>query len=326
MQMIPRANGSKYYRGFLTVHGMAVYDMICNQLMVKDYSGRLYITIRNGSPVSSDCFAAYKAVRDDHPEYFFLGQHVEFTRCGTVGTLTYSMLYSPDIIERIQLQLRKMICNLVTGTYSKDTIEMERLVYERIAKRAEYNDNNDVKDHNVVGPVLTSSGVCEGHNALLILCYRRLGIPCVKVYGKTKKGIYHCWTIAWINGIPAHCDVTWDISKDDVIFYNYFNLSDRQIGIDHLEFDASNIPKCNSELVNYYRYNGHCVRSFDELCRKLRFDYSNGRRPYLLHFDYCPSSKDYLKECSRALNQINIEGNHTIKFHSDHQNIAVVRE
>ena len=77
-----------------------------------------------------------------------------------------------------------------------------------IARKLSYNNHSDVRDHNIVGPILMSSGVCEGHNALLLLCFRRIGIPCIKVYGKTKTDGWHCWTIAWINGTPVHCDVT----------------------------------------------------------------------------------------------------------------------
>ena len=65
-------------------------------------------------------------------------------------------------------------------------IERETLIYERIARSIAYTNNGDVRDHSIVGPVLLSTGVCEGKNALLLLCFRRIGIPCVKVYGRTK--------------------------------------------------------------------------------------------------------------------------------------------
>ena len=74
-------------------------------------------------------------------------------------------------------------------------IEQEALIYKRIAKRINYANHDDAKDHNVVGPILMSSGVYEGHNALFLLCLRRIGIPYIKVYGKSKKGGLHCWTI-----------------------------------------------------------------------------------------------------------------------------------
>lgn len=123
---------------------------------------------------ASDCFAAYKALRDDHPEYFFLGFQSEFISRGLSASFKYPILYSTEIIDRINRQLRKNIYRMVRGTASLPLLERERVVYERIAKRMMYRDNNDVRDHNVVGPVLMSSGVWGGHNSLLMLCFRRL--------------------------------------------------------------------------------------------------------------------------------------------------------
>lgn len=209
MAKIPEKLGSEYYRGFLTQQGQEFYDCINAQFLRGDYSGKTTFSIRNPESSALDCFAAYKALKDDHPEYFYLGFQSEFTCVGRTGALEYPILYAPEIIDRIRQQMRKSIYRIVRGTANLRMIERETLVYERIAKKLAYFNHNDVRDHNIVGPILLSSGVCEGQNALL-LCFRRIGIPCIKVYGRSKTDSRHCWTIAWINGTPVHCDVTWD--------------------------------------------------------------------------------------------------------------------
>lgn len=325
MNTVPECFGSKYYRGFLSSQGMYFYDTMETQLSRGDYSGKSSFTIRNPASAASDCFAAYKALRDDHPGYFFLGFQSEFISRGLSATLTYPILYSSENIERIRLQLRKTIYRMVRGTASLPLFEREKVVYERIAKRIRYSDNNDVRDHNVVGPILMSSGVCEGHNSLLMLCFRRLGIPCIKVYGKTKTDSWHCWTIAWINGIPVHCDVTWDGEESGFVSFNYLNLSDSQISADHFDFKSPRIPECQSDSWNYYQLNGLGVNSYSELKLKIRTASSNTDSPMLIHFNYNPPSDDYIREVERALSDECIYGKHGVYCHQSMRNVAVRR-
>ena len=325
MNSVPESFGSRYYRGFLSNQGMSFYDTMESQLSRGDYSGKSTFTILNPASAASDCFAAYKALRDDHPEYFFLGFQNEFIRRGMSATLSYPILYSTKIIERINLQLRKTIYRMVRGTASLPLLERERVVYERIAKKVRYSDNDDVRDHNVVGPILMSSGVCEGHNSLLMLCFRRLGIPCIKVYGKTENDGWHCWTIAWINGIPVHCDVTWDGEEAGFVSFNYLNLSDSQISADHFDFKSSRIPECQSDYWNYYRFNGLGVNSYDELKLKLRAGSSNDDNPILIHFNYNPPHEDYLGEVERAIDDVRIYGRHGLYCRQSMRNVAIKR-
>ena len=324
MTELPQKYGADYYRTLLSKQGKRFYDGLNAQLLREDYSGRTVFSVSEPGSAASDCFAAYRALRDDHPEYFYLGFRSEFALQGNVGTLVYPILYSPETIARIRLQLRKRIYCFVRGTAALPMMEREILVYGRIAGKLDYKDNNDVRDHNIVGPVLTSSGVCEGYNALLLLCFRRIGIPCIKVYGRTKKDRLHCWTIAWINGTPVHCDVTWDRTKRGVVRYDYFNLSDRQIAHDHHNFSGPSVPVCTSEAWNYYCYNRLCVNSFQELRTRIRSNLSEGRAPLLIHFSYCPGSGDCFKEFRRALAAEQLRGTRKIYYHPELKNLAML--
>lgn len=323
MAKLPEKLGSEYYRGFLSRQGQAFYDCINAQFLRGDYSSKTTFSISNLETSASDSFAAYKAIRDDHPEYFYLGFQSEFTRRGWTGTLEYPILYDPEIIDRIRQQMRKSIYRIVRGTAYLQMIEREIIVYERIAEELTYSNHGDVRDHNIVGPVLLSSGVCEGHNALLLLCFRRIGIPCIKVYGRTKTDDWHCWTIAWINGAPVHCDVTWDGTEKGVVRFDYLNLSDKQIAGDHYDFKGSYVPICSSEELNYYSHRGLCVHSYKDLRTRLKKDSRRGISPILIHFSYHPPSGDYLKETQRAFSEEQISGHHRFYYHPTLKNLAV---
>lgn len=325
MAKIPEKLGSEYYRGFLTRQGQVFYDRINAQLLRGDYSGKTTFSISNPETSASDCFAAYKAIRDDHPEFFYLGFQSEFTRRGRIGTLKYPILYGPEIIDRIRQQMRRSVYRIVRGTAELPMTERETIVYERIAKKLTYTNNNDVRDHSIVGPVLRSEGVCEGQNALLLLCFRRIGIPCIKVYGRTKTEGWHCWTIAWINGTPVHCDVTWDGAEDGIVRFDYLNLSDNQIAGDHYDFKGARVPKCTAESLSYYSNRGLCVRSYNDLRARLKVDSQRGISPILIHFSYCPSSGNYLDEVQKAVSAEGIYGSYKLCYHPGLKNLAVIR-
>lgn len=170
---------------------------------------------------------------------------------GQTGDMRCAVLYTPDQIGRIRYQLRRCLFQLVRGTAGLPPVEREILVYERIARRLTYINNGDVRDHNIVGPVLLSAGVCEGYNALLMLALRRVGLPCIKVYGVGKSGGGHCWSVVWLEGEPVHCDVTWDKPSRGAVRFAYLNRSDCQIARDHGDFRRPGIPVCRSERWNY---------------------------------------------------------------------------
>lgn len=325
MERLPEKLGTEYYRSFLTQQGQMFYDCINAQLLRKDYSGQTIFPISKPETSASDCFASFKAIRDDHPEYFYLGFQSEFVCRGTMGILKYPILYNPETIGRIRAQMRKCIYNIIRGTAYLDVIDREALVYERISKRMVYSNHNDVRDHNIVGPVLLSSGVCEGHNALLLLCLRRIGIPCIKVYGKTQNGDWHCWTIAWINGVSVHCDVTWDGGENSVVQFNYFNLSDRQISWDHYDFKGVRTPACMTETFSYHNYRRLYVHSYHDLKKHLQASLHMGAETIRLHFAYKPMSGNYLDEVKQVFQEERVYDSHKLYYHPGFKNLTIER-
>ena len=247
MQTLLKDKWSEYYRDSLSAQGKRFYDRIVSQFLAEEYSGVTLFPVQDHEHASADAFAAYLAVRDDHPEFFFLGIDMEFSFWGRTGALVYPILYPPETIRRIRNQLRKCIFRIVRGTADLPLIEKETIVYQRIAAMLTYTDNDDVRDHSVVGPVLYASGVCEGFNALLMLCLRRIGIPCIKVYARTVDDKWHCWTIASVYDEPVHCDVTMDRSVNGIVTTRYLNLSDAQIRDDTHAHIRGPVPACTTE-------------------------------------------------------------------------------
>lgn len=300
--MIPQQMGAFFYRGTLSPQGKRFYDRIYSCLLQPEPVGSVLVDVVSGKTAASDCFAAYWAVQDDHPELFFMGTEIDYRNRGkTTGELRFPILYPWAVQVQIRAQLCKLLSQLVRGTAMRSQPEQEILIYERIAKKLTYENHHDIRDHTVVGPVLTNSGVCEGFNALLLLCLRRAGIPCIKVYGRgsTQRDGRHCWSIAWVQGQPVHCDVTWDARKDGPIRFNYLNLSDRQIALDHCDFAKDTIPKCQTESLTYYALRGLVADSPGALRRFVKEGERTGS-PVQVHLAYAPKEGDVVGEVQRA--------------------------
>lgn len=293
----PRALGRYFYGDRLPGQARRFYDVLDSRLAGGDYCAEVPLTLEERDRADRDAFAACKALRHDRPEYFFLGRKMTFVYCGgREGRLRMQILYTPAEIETLKTTFRQKMLPLMAGTADKSLVQREELIYSRLARQLRYQNTRSEQEHNLVGPMLASRGVCEGQNALLLYCLRRAGVTCVQVLGKGRTE-NHCWAMVWLNGEPVHCDVTWEKPGKGVMLYRYFNLTDEQIARDHSGFAGQNLPACCTETYSYYRLHGHSVCSLAELAGHLR---SGAQRGGMAYGQMQPSCTD--AQMSRAVN------------------------
>lgn len=293
----PRALGRYFYGDRLPGQARRFYDVLDSRLAGGDYRAEVPLTLEERDRADRDAFAACKALRHDRPEYFFLGRKMTFFYCGgREGRLRMQILYTPAEIETLKTTFRQKMLPLMAGTADKSLVQREELIYSRLARQLRYQNTRSEQEHNLVGPMLASRGVCEGQNALLLYCLRRAGVTCVQVLGKGRTE-NHCWAMVWLNGEPVHCDVTWEKPGKGVMLYRYFNLTDEQIARDHSGFAGQNLPACCTETYSHYRLHGHSVCSLAELAGHLR---SGAQRGGMAYGQLQPSCTD--AQMSRAVN------------------------
>lgn len=293
----PRALGRYFYGDRLSGQARRFYDVLASRLAGGDYRAEVPLTLEERDRADRDAFAACKALRHDRPEYFFLGRKMTFfSSGGREGRLRMQILYTPAEIETLKTTFRQKMLPLMAGTADKSLVQREELIYSRLARQLRYQNTRSEQEHNLVGPMLASRGLCEGQNALLLYCLRRAGVTCVQVLGKGRTE-NHCWAMVWLNGEPVHCDVTWEKPGKGVMLYRYFNLTDEQIARDHSGFAGQNLPACCTETYSYYRLHGHSVCSLAELAGHLR---SGAQRGGMAYGQMQPSCTD--AQMSRAVN------------------------
>lgn len=136
--------------------------------------------------------------------------------------------------------------------------EKELYIHDFICRNVRYDKLKKPYSHEIIGPLGQGVGVCEGiAKTVKILC-DTLGIWCMIAVSEAnpEKGIKyrHAWNVVRLGGNYYHLDATFDnsLSRDNMVRYDYFNLSDGRIFRDH-EPVICPVPLCSRDDSFYYR-------------------------------------------------------------------------
>lgn len=88
----------------------------------------------------------------------------------------------------------------------------------------------------------------------------------------------HAWNIVKINGRNYYLDVVWNLASRENGFrcYDYFNLTDSAIAVDH--FDYRGTPICSDRKENYFEMNGLEATSERQIKKLIKSQIQNEKR------------------------------------------------
>jgi hypothetical protein len=169
----------------------------------------------------------------------------------------------------------------------KSELDKELFVHDYCLGNFRYDESIGKSAHSVLGPVLKKAAVCEGIAKFAKLAFDYLGMKSLIVAGNAKSEIYnnkmepHVWNIVRMDGKTYHLDIMFDMATIvKANRYDYFNISDRDIGEDHVVLGDA--PKCVTSGGDYYTQNGMTAdgwRGFDEyVTRNLK----NGKKSFVV--------------------------------------------
>ena len=201
----------------------------------------------------------YFMVRMDCPEIFYSVKFsYRYYPDSTEVELVPEYLFTKDKIKEHRQAMESRVKKLARQAESLDEKGKQLFIHDFIVKNVKYDKLKKEYSHEIIGALGNSVAVCEGiAKAVKILC-DALGIWCIVALSEANpdKGIKyrHAWNVVRINGSYYHMDATFDntLSKDEVIRYDYMNLSDKQIFRDH-EPVIWKVPECPDNDHCYYR-------------------------------------------------------------------------
>lgn len=219
------------------------------------------------------CFAA------DHPQYFWISNHVSATYNPATNKATACvMLYSDGTVtddvktgkkaDRTKINSRKTeveakVKEIVSriGTDWSD-YDKEKYIHDYLVDTIKYNQKvaeNPITNGNVhqaldaYGALIGKSAVCEGYaKAFQYLCYT-VGINANQVHGPG-----HEWNVVKLDGEWYQIDVTWDdpivSGGGDMKTYDFFNLTTKQMLAKDHSIDPNSpltVPSCTATKNKY---------------------------------------------------------------------------
>lgn len=197
---------------------------------------------------------------------------------GEVDSKDHDLL--DEVVERI--------LSKVTAT-SDYGIELQ--IHDLLLKNVKYVNKEKTTEHTIEGPLLNKKAVCEGIAKAMKYLLNKKGVECEMVLGKLREDMdtYHAWNVVRVDGTWYHIDVTADIgmSEGSSYRYDYFNLSDEEISIDH-EIIRSPV-KCDRSADGYYHRSGMVMNTQDDFRRLLMNKLAHGETEITFKL---PSAKD----------------------------------
>ena len=172
----------------------------------------------------------------------------------------------------------------------------EKTIHDYLCNNVRYDKEFKDSSYEFVGPLLYGRGVCEGISRATKLMFDMIGIKSLVVHGSSKNSLdnmhdnSHAWNIVFIDEIPYHLDVTFDLTiKTDCIRYDYFNLSDTYIRYDH-DCSDTKIPVCRYNN-DYYSSIGVFMKTPDDFRIYLEKCIKNGQYDIIVRIPYTSNSK-----------------------------------
>lgn len=268
---IPLSKESYYQYSRSSVSDRQVYRDICTAIETTQN----VISLEKYSLSTEKLEAIYAKVTADNPQYFWVTKFITYSAEPSSGKdriVTLYLFYTDgetiDTIngsgkltktadrKKISQQISQFNAKaeefLKTVSSTLSDLEKEKLIHDFVLKNITYDYDavsvspsreNYLRAWDTYGALCENKAVCEGYTRLFqYLCYQ-VGINATYVQG-TSQGVGHAWNVIKLDGDWYHIDTTWDDgSTDNQPLYNWFNLTEAEIKVDHtITYDNLYVP------------------------------------------------------------------------------------
>lgn len=156
--------------------------------------------------------------------------------------------------------------------------EKELALHDYIVNNTRY-DYENYRRNTVPGDSYTAYGllvnkraVCSGYAEVMYRLLNKAGIEAHIVTGKAN-GDNHAWNLVKIGGKYYHLDATFNdpvtADRRDVLSYEYFNVTDKEIARNH-SWNKAAYPAATATEANYFNVNKLVAKDYDEFCNIIK--------------------------------------------------------
>lgn len=200
----------------------------------------------------------YLRLKLDTPLLFYVtGYSYRFYPGADHVELLPEYLFEKSKIRTHKEAVAARIQRLIRSMQGKSQAEKELYIHDFILDNVRYDKLKKSYSHEIIGPLTQGVGVCEGIAKTVKALCDAVGIECIIALSEAnpEAGVRyrHTWNVLTIDGKRYHMDATFDNSlQRGVRRYDYYNLDDRHIFLDHEKLVLP-VPPCTEDKGYYYR-------------------------------------------------------------------------
>ncbi|MCD9020276.1 transglutaminase domain-containing protein [Cohnella silvisoli] len=179
---------------------------------------------------------------DDYLHYIVKTYGYNATFQGNTAAITFRFTYWETLTQTNEVKKRVTQTLSQVLTSGMNDHQKEKTIHDWIVTHIAYDKR--LVSHSAYDGLINGRTVCQGYALLTYEMMKQAGIP-VKIVEGTSRGIAHTWNLVRIGGQWYHLDSTWDDPVPDVagrVDYNYYNLTDSQLRIDHRWKPSTSYP------------------------------------------------------------------------------------
>lgn len=245
-----------YYRTTLSDVERKAYDKIRYGFL--SYSKSILVFGLSPSQTQN----VFEKIKQDNPWLFYVeAASYQYAPVCQGGSVIPKYRFNKDEVNATLQAIIKKCIAMTTSLKNKTEFEKELEIHNYFCKSIYYDNDFAASSYECVGPLLFGKGVCDGISKAVKLLFDFVDVESLQVCGKSNQqhdsatflSELHAWNIVKINGAFYHLDVTFDLTVQafGIVRYDYFNLSDQEVLLDHATLSMS-VPKCLTSN-NYYK-------------------------------------------------------------------------
>lgn len=207
-------------------------------------------------------------LRYEHPEFFFLKK----IKPGTLHTYPDGDQYEEIHLEYDTNAQKALQSFLAQAPRNGSDYNKELYVHNRLVKETEFQSQSSYDNDNcqaVYDCLVNHQAGYAGYAYAMKVLLNQLGISCEVLHGKSSNGEAFMWNRVTLNGKDYLTDTALDDPLDTsgsqpIIYYQYFNLSQKEMDRDHIPDRPEEEASCVYTDQGYYKKNGLYFTSVED--------------------------------------------------------------
>lgn len=168
----------------------------------------------------------------------------------TFITIKFSYYETKSESDYVDTKSKEILRTIIKD--NMDDFEKEKVIHDWIVNNVTYDTSKKI--HSAYSALNSpNKTVCQGYALLTYRMMNNAGIQTIMVPGKGS-GVSHLWNMVNINNNWYHLDVTWDdpINNQNKLYYNYFNLTNKEIKKKKHSYNESKYPKATTPYIQNF--------------------------------------------------------------------------